>query len=665
MASPWLSTAAAGAGGAPLDQLAVLAAVYWGGSAAVLATCARYRRGRARPLKIAGRVVGRVFGLPGWSALPVAVATAGLLAAMWGGVWDIGYHVDHGRDTGPLGNPAHYPLLFGIFAAFAAGVLALGCADQSDVGPSWVPAGGGRRGPLGGALLAASMLFALAGLSLDDLWHRIYGQDVTLWSPTHFVFLFFGVLSVLGMLVLVQEGAEARRRRATAASAAATVAAQANERRRLANGRPAGGIFQAAQKVTLLGGLLCGLELFLGEYDFGVPLYRQVWQPLIIALAAGFVLVAARTWVGRGAALGAAGAYLGIRGSATLFAGAMGVHPPSLPLFLGEALAVEAAALVCVRLLPGRTTPATRRLVLGLVGGAAAGSIGFGAEYGWSQLAMPLPWTSALFPEGPALAVFGGVAGGVLSALFACALAGELPRRTVARAAFAAATLLAIGLCVDASLREVPDASAQIALTPAGSGAAASAYVVARLEPTDVARRSNWFYVLAWQGRRERVVAPMRRIAPSVYRSARPVPLDGTWKAALRLNAGRLRGAVPLRLPADAALTGARRALPASFDRATFERLMRASAGAELPAPPRFTRSFGGDEWIFLREARGAPPWLWQAGIFTVLALWGALALALVVGLGRFGRRREGARPAAPREGAVQPTSFASPLGAA
>ncbi len=658
MASPWLSAAAAGAGGAPLDQLAVLAAVYWGGSAAVLATCARYRRGRARPLKIAGRAVGRVFGLPGWSALPVAVATAGLLAAMWGGVWDIGYHVDHGRDTGPLGNPAHYPMLFGIFAAFAAGVLALGCADQRDIGTSWVPAGGGRRGPLGGALLAGSMLFALAALSLDDLWHRIYGQDVTLWSPTHFVFLFFGVLSVLGMLVLVQEGAEARRRRATAA------AAQANERPQSASGRPAVGIFKAAQKVTLLGGLLCGLELFLAEYDYGVPLYRQVWQPLIIALAAGFVLVAARTWVGRGAALGAAGAYLGIRGSATLVAGAVGVHPPSFPLFLGEALAVEAAALVCVRLLPGRTTPAARRLVLGLVGGAAAGSIGFGAEYGWSQLAMPLPWTPALFPEGPALAVLGGIAGGVLGALFACALTGELPRRTLARASFAAATLLAIGLCVDASLREVPDASARVVLTPADHRAGASAYVLARLEPTDVARRSNWFYVLAWQGRRERVVAPMRRIAPAVYRSVRPVPLDGTWKAALRLNAGRLRGAVPLRLPADAALAGARRALPASFGRATFERSMRVSAGAELPAPPRFTRSFGGDEWIFLREARGAPPWLWRAGIFTVLALWAAMALALVVGLGRFGRRREGARSGARSGGGVQPTGLASPLGA-
>ena len=57
------------------------------------------------------------------------------------------------------------------------------------------------------------MSFGLSALALDDVWHRIFGQDVTLWSPTHFVFLFGGMLTVTGMLVLLKEGSLARQAR--------------------------------------------------------------------------------------------------------------------------------------------------------------------------------------------------------------------------------------------------------------------------------------------------------------------------------------------------------------------------------------------------------------------------------------------------------------------
>ena len=47
-----------------------------------------------------------------------------------------------------------------------------------------------------------------------------------------------------------------------------------------------------------MGGLLIGLSTFQAEFDFGVPQYRAVLQPALIALAAGVALVAARVWVG-------------------------------------------------------------------------------------------------------------------------------------------------------------------------------------------------------------------------------------------------------------------------------------------------------------------------------------------------------------------------------
>src|SRR3954453_13871639 len=99
--------AAPAAAGAPAWQLAVLALVYWGGSAALIGVLRAHRAGRALFLDRAAAAAGWVFRLPGWSALPVTLAVVGLLMAMWAGVWDIGYHVDNGRDAGPLGNPGH------------------------------------------------------------------------------------------------------------------------------------------------------------------------------------------------------------------------------------------------------------------------------------------------------------------------------------------------------------------------------------------------------------------------------------------------------------------------------------------------------------------------------------------------------------------------------
>ena len=34
-------------------------------------------------------------------------------------------HIDRGRDPGPFGTPAHYPILIGLFGIFASGWLAL------------------------------------------------------------------------------------------------------------------------------------------------------------------------------------------------------------------------------------------------------------------------------------------------------------------------------------------------------------------------------------------------------------------------------------------------------------------------------------------------------------------------------------------------------------
>jgi hypothetical protein len=622
-----LAASAQDAGGAPAWQLAVLGLVYWGGTGGLMLLLHAHRTGRTRVLERAAAAAGWVFRLPGWAALPVTVSVVGLLVAMWAGVWDIGYHVDNGRDSGPLGNPGHLPLLLGLFLTFAGGILAAGLADQADASPAWVRLRGGWRVPLGAVLLAGCMAFGMAALALDDIWHRVYGQDVTLWSPTHFIYLCGGVLTVLGMLVLLKEGSNARaRQRAADAGGEPPARGEPDYAQRV------GRAWARIQRAALLGGLLCGLELFLTEFDYGVPLYRQVWQPLLLAAFSGFVLTAARAWVGRGGALGAVSVYLAIRLTAIAVPALAGVSPSSMPPFLVEALCVELLAL--------RLAPRGRPLAFGAVAGLLCGTVGFAGEYAWSQIAFPLPWTAALWPEGAILAALGGLAAGVLGALLAGALRGDLPRPRVARSACVASFALLLALGVDAGIRHVPDARAHVTLSEISASPDREAVVTARIDPPVAADDANWLYVLAWQGRAPRVVDRLDRVGPGVYRTNGPIPLGGSWKVGLRLNQGYARGSVPVRLPADGALSGAERPSPATVGtRAEFSRTMRRAAGAELPAPESFTRPFVDDSLIVLRETKGdVAGWVWALGIGLTALLWGGFVVAVALGLGRMAR---------------------------
>jgi hypothetical protein len=642
--TPELLTAAApGTGGAPLDQLLGLAAVYWGGTAAVVWLVWAHRTGRNQVLARAAKVAAWAFRLPGWAALPVTVAVVGLFTAMWAGLWDIGYHIDHGRDRGPLGNPAHWPLLIGIFIAFSGGLLSIGMADQRDASPAWVRLTPTWRVPLGGILILACMTLALATLSLDDVWHRIFGQDVTLWSPTHFVFLFGGILTVIGMLVLLKEGSIARRRRRGPVETSGDQMVQR-----------IGQVWQRVLRVALLGGLLCGMELFLAEYDWGVPLYRQVWQPVMLAAFAGLVFTAARSWAGRGGALGAWFVYVVIRLTGILVPVLAGVSAPAMPLLLAAAVSVELLGL--------RLDPRSRPLAFGALAGVLCGTVGFAGEYGWSQLVMPLPWTPALLPEGLLLAAGAGLGAGLLGALLAASLRGELPSPQPARIACASGFALLIGVAVAAGTKHVPDARAQFELTDVRPPPHREAMVTVRLEPRDLAEDANWLYILGWSGRADRVVDRMQRIGAGAYRSTQPIPLHGSWKVGLRFNGGRARGAVPMRLPVDRGLPNSKQTIPAVVTGPQLERAMRRSAGAELPAPSSFTRPFGDDGLIVLRETKGnVAGWVWGAAIAATVLLWSFFIGGLALGVARIGRREARGRPDAPGRGRLATTAAAWP----
>src|SRR6185312_15649775 len=280
------AAAAPPAGGAPLGQVAGMSTAVTLFTAVLLWLGLGHRSGRVTVLRRVSDALGRFSGLPGWAALPLALSGASLVSAGIGLYWDVSLHIDQGRDPGPLANPAHYFILVGLYGIFAAGWLAIVLPDADDA--THLPAA------------------VRIGFPLDDISHRLFGQDVTLWGPTHLMMLGGAALTLVAILVLFAEARLALRSSAAAEppSPDAEPAVPAHLRRvRLLGG---------------CGGLLAGLSIFQGEFDFGVPQFSLLFHPLLIAFAAALALVLARTLLGRGGALATVAFYLALRGGLTL-----------------------------------------------------------------------------------------------------------------------------------------------------------------------------------------------------------------------------------------------------------------------------------------------------------------------------------------------------------
>ena len=120
--------------------------------------------------------------------------------------WDIALHINVGRDEGPLANPAHYLILVGLFGIFAAGCIAVGLPKGEKPTPSAVRITEGWYAPVGAILIALAGGYALIGFPLDDMWHRLFGQDVTLWGPTHLMLIGGAAMTLIGQAILLREG---------------------------------------------------------------------------------------------------------------------------------------------------------------------------------------------------------------------------------------------------------------------------------------------------------------------------------------------------------------------------------------------------------------------------------------------------------------------------
>src|SRR3954447_24864526 len=370
------------AGGAAIGEVILATAMATVVTVITLMIVFGHRSGRVKFVGRAAAHAERLTGVPGWASLPNVFVGGALLVAVIGMYWDISLHIDNGRDPGPLANPAHYLILFGLFGIFIAGLLSMALPE-----PGVKPSSTAVRlqndwyAPLGAVLMTACAGFALAGFPLDDIWHRLFGQDVTLWGPTHLMLIGGASLATLASAILIAEGARAATESGREPDKSFPVVARA---------LPAGG-FPVVRRALLAGAFLVGLSTVQAEFDFSVPQFRLLYHPVLLMVAASIALVAARIWIGRGGALMALGGYLVVRGALTIMVGVVwGQTLPHFPLYAVEALTAEAAALLV----------GTRRPVAyGALAGLGIGTFGLAAEWGWSEVWMTMAWPSSLLPE--------------------------------------------------------------------------------------------------------------------------------------------------------------------------------------------------------------------------------------------------------------------------
>lgn len=530
--------------------------------------------------------LGVKFKRPSWVALPVLVFTTSIIGALFGFIWDVSWHIGNGRDPGPLANPAHYFIIIGLFGIFVAGLLAI-VLPFDQPGPAPVRITSNWHAPVGGVLMAACGLYALIGFPLDDIWHRLFGQDVTLWGPTHLMMIGGAGLSLFATLMLEYEGSR-------------VMPEEPGERR-----------FVKFLRYLSCGGLLIGLSVYQIEYDFGVAQFRLVLQPMMIAGVAALGLVVARMTMGRGAAIVAALFAIALRGIVSLIVGPiLGAPTNWFPLYLGPAVVVELIAL----------TPLFKRpIAFGAVTGLGVGTVGLWLESLWIGAVYHYPWPTGMWGQALAMAVPVAVLMGVCGAMMGMVLTGQrLPRRAIS-IPVVVATVLVIGGAVANGLHIIvpKQDTATVALTelPSPPGQRMVSADVQLNPPNLVSDNPEWLTILSWQGRMENqrglVIDRLERVGPGHYRSTQPIPVWGSWKTLLRVQDGYTMTALPIYEPAD-------EAIPA----------------AEVPAVASSTRPFVLEATILQRERdQNSPVWLFNAGsivvlIFTLMVIagvtWGA-----------------------------------------
>lgn len=518
---------------------------------------------RTHPLRRPFDGLARVTGVPAWCAAGIGIALWALLVALVGFTWDVAWHADLGRDQA-LFTPPHVMILVGLvgmgIAALAS--IALATADRAPVGLSV----GRLRIPWSAMPMGIMALGAVIGFPLDDYWHSVYGIDVTMWSPTHLLMIGGASLTPVAAWLMLAE-----------------------------SGPPAAGRGRARfLSEALAGATLIGMSTFQLEFDLGIPQWQALYHPVLVALAMGVGLVAAREALGRGGALRVVAGFLVARGLIALLVGSVfGLSLERFPLYIGGALVIEGVFLVAPRM-----NAALRTLVTALL----LSTVGMAVEWGWTQAWSPQPWHTTL------LASWWVV---VLIAVAACFLGSALGRAVAHLPQVVHFSGVALAFAVMVAMLAVPfprhGLSAVATVTATGAGPRQPAItreglvtyqqdmlISLRVSPAAAVDDADVFRIFTWQGG-GLTISPLHRTGDGSWTIDAPVPVGGSWKNIVFLEKGDVVAAIPVSFPADP--TYGLAAIPAPTDKPRVAQFAPSTAyltreshgGSALPAILAYT----------------------------------------------------------------------------
>jgi hypothetical protein len=134
-----------------------------------------------------------------WSLLVAKVVTG------WGVQWDIQWHVMIGRDSFWI--PPHVMTYAGVAVTvvLSFGLLAWTTFRAPRALPPGLVSVCGIVGTRGVHIAAWGIAATVLAAPIDDLWHRLFGLDVTLWSPPHLLGIFGSAVNTVGCLAIARE----------------------------------------------------------------------------------------------------------------------------------------------------------------------------------------------------------------------------------------------------------------------------------------------------------------------------------------------------------------------------------------------------------------------------------------------------------------------------
>jgi hypothetical protein len=195
-----------------------------------------------------------------WQKGVLPIMALGALSSLLGVYWDIAWHIDIGRDT--FFTMPHNFIYSGMLLVLLTTAWGL-FSDNRATPFAWRIAGRDFHPGMLVAMISAALILFFA--PADELWHRFFGVDATLWGPMHLVGLTgFTFFALSGMTIAWLE-------------------------RQLSpvEQKPLFEHLTLFFAAILLGNLM----LFLAEYEFNIPQFPVDFHPLLLAALSVFPLI--------------------------------------------------------------------------------------------------------------------------------------------------------------------------------------------------------------------------------------------------------------------------------------------------------------------------------------------------------------------------------------